>query len=154
MADLLALTAKETGLVQQFIELLRQEQSALQLGEPARLPALVEAKTSLVDALNKISSERNQFLSQQGLVGDKAGMQAWLDSNPKEKALRKSWNHLLELAAEARELHRQNGQLIHLHLQSTHEALGVLTQKMQKSLLYGPDGQSSSGAVSRINDKA
>lgn len=154
MTDLLALAEKETGLVLSFIALLRKEQEALQRGEASALPSFLEEKTKLVDVLNRLTVERNQFLGQQGLEKDKAGMQAWLNQNPSLKNLQKSWKKLLELAEEARELHRVNGRLITLHLQSTNDALEVLSQKMQKSLFYGPDGQSSSITGKRIIDSA
>lgn len=154
MLELLSLANRETALVLQFLDVLHQEQEALQSGNVATLSALVGTKTRLVDALNETASERNQLLSRVGLPSDKAGMQAWLQKNPAEKTLQKIWDDLLQKAGEARVLHQQNSKLLTLHIQRTNSALAVLNQKMQNSLLYGPDGQSTSFSGHHIIDSA
>lgn len=143
MTDLLALTRKETDLVVRFIDLLKNEQEILQRGDAGALPPLVAEKTKLAEELNGLSRQRNQFLAQWGLEGNKAGMSAWLGQNPGATPIAKAWAGLLKLAEQARVLHQQNSELVTLHLQSTNAALAALNQQMQKSLLYGPDGQSA-----------
>lgn len=154
MSDLLPLVRKEADLVGRFVDVLNQEREALQAADASALPALVAAKSVLVDELNATAAERNQFLAQAGLPKDKAGMKAWLERKPIEKGLGQTWHELLEKAATARSLHLQNSQLLALHLRFTDDALAVLQQKMQNSLLYGPDGQSTSLAGNHVIDSA
>ena len=154
MADLLALTRKESLLVTRFVALLRQEQEALQRGDATALPALTTDKAKLVDELNTLAVQRNQTLEGEGLATDSAGMSAWLQRNPGDKTAHKAWSDLLALARQARELHEQNNQLLTLHLRETNEALSVLQQEVRKSQLYGPDGQSSPLTGNRIIDAA
>ena len=154
MADLLSLVNRETALVVQFLDVLHQEQEALQSGNVATLAALVGTKTRLVDELNATASERNQLLTRVGMPSEKAGMQAWLQKNPTEKTLQKIWSDLLKKAGEARVLHQQNSKLLALHVQRTNDALAVLNQKLQNSLLYGPDGQSTTLSGHHIIDSA
>lgn len=154
MLDLRTLTSKEIKLVTELIALLRREQASLQTGNAPALPALVTEKGKLVEALNALARQRNELLASHGLGKDKVGMTAWLESNPGDRVLKGSWQKLLELAEEARQIHLQNGQLVTLHLQETSGALAALNQEMQKSLLYGADGLSSAPAANQLIDSA
>jgi len=154
MTDLRALVNSEIKGITELIGLLRKEQTALQSGNATVLPALVTEKAGKVETLNALAQQRNRLLSGQGFGKDKAGMLAWLEKNPRDSVLKQSWQELLRLAEEARQLHLQNGQLVTLHLQETSGALAALNQEIQKSLLYGSDGLSSSAAANQLIDSA
>lgn len=152
MGDLSSLVGQEADLVVRFIALLRQEQEVLTQGDTSGLAPVAEKKMQLVNEMNTLAEQRNQILLQCKLEKDRPGMSDWLEQNPGDRATRESWSRLLHLAEEARELHRQNGRLLAIHLKATNDALAILNQQAQKSALYGPDGQSSHPTGNRIID--
>lgn len=148
------LIKQEIELIGSFVALLRDEQKSLQHGDVTTLPAILNKKSALVEALNSAASQRNAWLNQNGCASDQAGMSAWLAANSSHKAVREAWSKVLELAREAHALHEQNSQLVAIHLQATTEALAVLNQQAHKNALYGPDGQSSALTGYRVIDSA
>jgi flagella synthesis protein FlgN len=70
-----------------------------------------------------------------------------------EQAVRNIWQHLLKLAEEARNINRQNGQLIASRMQSNSQALNVLLSAADRASLYGPDGQPRTGLGGRMLGK-
>lgn len=154
MAKLLPLIHNELALVDQFIALLRKEQTALQQGDAMALPAIAKDKNGLVEGLNTAARGRNAWLEKKGLPADKEGVSRWLAANPHEKAVAEAWQKLMRLANEAHQLHVQNGQLITIRLQATNEALAVLNQESQRNALYGPNGQAAAVTGYRIIDSA
>lgn len=154
MPALAELLAAEVKLVESFIACLAAEQQALKAGDIEALTAVNTRKPGLAEQLNRLEDERNAFLQEAGLSGDRAGLSAWLARNPHDRTAGQSWERLLNLAAEARDLNNLNGQLIAIRLQTTNQALAALTQQTQRSTLYGPDGQTTLRTGSRIIDAA
>jgi flagella synthesis protein FlgN len=142
----------EAEAVQQFIDLLKTEQTALTHGSTDVLPDLAERKTRLAVQLSSITAQRNAALAAQGLGADRAGVAAWCAKHPSDKKAGKAWALILALAAEARELIRLNGELIKIRMQYNSKALETLRGGNSSLDLYGPDGQSAAPGGSRIND--
>ncbi len=137
-----AMTA-EVVAVQQFVSLLKLEQTSLSNGNIDNLPEFAEQKSKFSVHLNSLAEQRNTALAAQGFAADRAGIEAWCIKYPEEQNARKAWQKILSLASEARELNRLNGELIQMRLQYISKALEAL-QSGKKSLdLYGPDGQST-----------
>ena len=135
-----------------FVELLRREQAALSKGDAAELPAINQNKTELIETLNRSDADRYRILTQAGYSGDATGMNAWLSSQADD--MNRLWQKILQLAREAKELNRLNGQLIAARLQATDAALSALNVKAKEGSLYGPQGQKGSFTGSRIIDSA
>jgi len=144
-----AMTA-EAVAIQQFVSLLKLEQTSLSNGNIDNLPEFAEQKNKFSVHLNSLAEQRNAALTAQGFSADRAGIEAWCTKYSEEQGTRKAWQKILSLAAEARELNRLNGELIQMRLQYISKALEAL-QSGKKSLdLYGPDGQSTTPDNRRI----
>ena len=144
-----AMTA-EVVAIQQFVSLLKLEQTSLSNGNIDNLPEFAEQKSKFSVHLNSLAEQRNSALAAQGFAADRAGIEAWCTKYLEEQNARKAWQKILSLAGEARELNRINGELIQMRLQYISKALEAL-QSGNKSLdLYGPDGQSTPADNRRI----
>lgn len=142
----------EAEAVQQFVELLKLEQSALSAGSTDVLPAYADKKMALAAKLNRLAVQRNSFLAAQGLGADLVGVNAWIAQHSTEYQAIETWSGVLALAREARELNRLNGELIQLRMQYNAKALEALQGGNHALKLYGPDGQSTSSNQNRIDD--
>lgn len=145
---------RERDAIARFIELLRQEQTSLRHGKPDHLLELAEQKDKIALELSHISRQRGALLERQELANDRQGVETWCAKHAQSSTARATWSSILELAGEARELQRINGDLIALHLDYTTRALEVLSGREKALDLYGPDGQSSKLADQRIDHKA
>ena len=141
----------EATLLEQFVELLRREQASLTQGVADDLPQLADQKNGLVIQLNQLSAQRALFLEARGLTADRAGIDAWC-AQADDADTTDAWQEVLQLAAEARELNRVNGELIQIRMQFTAKALEALGGAKNSLELYGPDGQSTKAGGRRIND--
>lgn len=149
------LIGEENQTVEAFAALLREEQTLLSDGEAVdldRLPALIARKDAVAETLNHIAERRNAALAGLGLSPDRNGIENWITSHPQDSGLLQLWQKTLNLAAEARELNRLNGELIALRLQHNGRALEILQSGGRAPDLYGPDGQYSAAGMRRIND--
>lgn len=141
----------EVKLLEQFVELLRSEQTALAQGAADDLPRLANQKNGLVVQLNLISAQRTTFLQAHGFTADRAGIDDWC-AQAQDAEITATWQQVLQLAAEARELNRVNGELIQIRMQFNAKALEALGGAKNSLELYGPDGQSTKPGSRRIND--
>ena len=151
-ARLLQILNSETEAVSLFVVVLKKEQKALAQGDTDALPALVEEKNVLGGQLATLATQRNVLLAGLGLAGDRPGVEAWCAGHPEEKVVAAAWAGVLELAREAKELNRLNGELIALRMQHNARALEALRSGNNPLDLYGPDGQAQPPNRVRIND--
>ena len=150
-SDLRTLIENEARLLDQFVDLLRREQTSLSQGAAEELPELAEQKNGLVIQLNDLSARREAFLEARAFPANRAGIDAWF-AQEKDRDATDAWQKVLALATEARELNRVNGELIQTRMQSTAKALEALSGAKTSLELYGPDGQSTKPGSRRIND--
>ena len=143
--------AEELKIVQQFVEQLKLEQAALSAGNTDALPEFAERKSQLAVQLGQFAAKRNAALVTQGFNTDRNGIEAWCAKHPNEKSLFDTWAGILARASEARELNRLNGELIQLRTQFNAKALEALRGGNNALDLYGPDGQSTTPGLPRIN---
>jgi len=137
---------EEVARIEEFIVLLQREQELLAHGAADPLLELIESKNSLANALTRLAQTRERILAELGLPAGRAGMEAWLE-NSGASADRQAWTHLLELAAQARELNATNGKLIGLQMQHNQQALAALMSAVDRVTTYGPDGQQQAAAL-------
>ncbi len=154
MSQLGAITGREVELIGRFIELLKEEQEALQAANPEPLPALGAAKVALVEQLNELENERRAALGIGSDSKTRSAMENWLAAHPAEQQLARDWQTLLSLASEARQLHELNANLVALHLQHTGDALHILDSRRAGDSLYGSNGQTAAPSGSRLVDSA
>jgi flagella synthesis protein FlgN len=144
---------QEQAALDQFIELLQQEQAALVAADVDKLQSLSELKQQLSEHLNTLAQQRVALQERAGYNADAAGTRAWLAAQgPSVSA---SWNKLLATAQTARDLNQTNGQLIQTHMQHNQQALAVLLGANRLDV-YGADGHplSGPGGGQRIIGKA
>lgn len=147
------LLVTEADAVSAFVFLLKEEQEALTAGNADALSGIVGRKTSASANLAAIAALRNEELARAGHASDKTGMESWLAKNSLDRAAKAAWVRLLELAAEARELNRLNGELIRLRMSHNAQLLDILLAANRQDL-YGSNGQTSASSSRRIIDSA
>jgi flagellar biosynthesis protein FlgN len=143
--------AEEAQVVQQFVDLLSLEQTALTAGDTDGLPALAEQKSKLAVRLDNLAEQRNMTLKAMGFPADRNGIESWCAQHPAEQIAGDTWAGIIKLAREARELNRLNGELIQLRMNVTATALEALRASKNSLDLYGPDGQSAKAGHRRID---
>lgn len=147
-ATLADLVAQELGLLQDFISLLRQEESLLTRREAGRLTQLAEEKSALAARLGALASAREDDLANRNLPAGRPGMDLWVAS-PEGASSRRRWEQLLVLGAEAKMLNETNGKLIALQLEHNQQALNAILAAADKAATYGPDGQQKTSGSGR-----
>ena len=141
--------AEEVRAAGTLLDLLRKEQAHLVDANIDELIKVTEEKTKIVARMGELSLGRQRSLASAGLEASEEGMQKWARSPSADPSAAQSWNALLELAREAKELNRTNGLLIGRHLTRNQAALNVLQGSGQGGNMYGPNGQSASQSGSR-----
>ena len=125
-----------------FVELLRTEQAALEARDFDAVVQLSQVKPDRIAALNELAFRRGTFLTAHSFAPDRNGMAQWLLAygGAVQAELSRLWKGLLDLAAEAQAINRENGILIETRLQHNQRLLAALASGSQPAL-YGPDGQ-------------
>lgn len=154
MSDLLRTLEAEAESVQRFVELLKDEQLALEKGQTDDLVTLAERKSDVAAELAALAKQRDLALAAVGLKADRSGIETWLERKPQESPARSAWSRVLALASEASELNRVNGELIRIRMQSNAQLLTAMQGASRTLHLYGPDGQTAPQLSRRINDAA
>lgn len=158
-AEVLAnLFQQEIPLVQDFLNLLEQENNLLQNFRSEGLDDLVAQKNKLLPQIQDLENQRINLLNlpeksestSNSITAATDNLIAQID-DPKISIL---WEILRELAKNVQELNSQNGNLLGLHLNKTNEILKILQQQTDKPTLYGKQGRAYEESGSRISDKA
>lgn len=158
-AEVLAnLFQQEIPLVQDFLNLLEQENNLLQNFRNEGLDDLVAQKNKLLPQIQDLENQRINLLNlpeksestSNSITSATDNLIAQID-DPKISIL---WEILRELAKNVQELNSQNGNLLGLHLNKTNEILKILQQQTDKPTLYGKQGRAYEESGGRISDKA
>lgn len=158
-AEVLAnLFQQEIPLVQDFLNLLEQENNLLQNFRSEGLDDLVAQKNKLLPQIQDLENQRINLLNlpeksestSNSITAATDNLIALID-DPKISIL---WEILRELAKNVQELNSQNGNLLGLHLNKTNEILKILQQQTDKPTLYGKQGRAYEESGGRISDKA
>lgn len=140
-AGLLTALTDEVTAVRAFVELLQQEQRLLTENQTEPLLGIAEQKSLLATQLNQLSESRIKLLNKHISDLTNEAIHSWLTENSAD-GLQK-WQEIRELAEQARQLNRVNGELIQMKLRFNQQTLATLSQAVSKADLYGPDGQRS-----------
>lgn len=130
-----------------LLQLLKQEQEHLIQANLEGLTAVTEEKTRTVARMTELALARHRSLGAAGYGADESGMQAWIETAAADTG--KTWNDLLKLARDAKELNRTNGLLLGQHMSRNQNALNVLQGSQGGGTMYGPTGQTTSSGGSR-----
>lgn len=137
----------EQRTITALLDVLKQEQQHLVAADIEGLTALTQKKSSLVNDMAVLASQRHNALGAAGYKAEEAGMDAWLAASG-DSAAAPLWAEVLELTREAKELNRLNGTLISKHLSHTQGALQALRPQAQGNF-YGPSGHATSSNLRR-----
>ncbi len=136
--------AQELETAQELMQLLKQEQDLLVGAHIEDLSSLIQQKARLIASMSELAAARLDALAKAGYEAEESSMQKWMDGQQaaslNRTALKKSWDELLTIIRNAKELNRTNGLLIGTHMSRNQATLQVL-QGNQGSQVYGPDGQ-------------
>lgn len=138
---------EEQRVITELLEVLKQEQQQLLAADIDGLTALTPRKSSLVNDMAVLASQRHNALGAAGYKAEEAGMEAWLAASGDAEAA-PLWSQVLEQTRQAKELNRVNGTLISKHLSHTQGALQALRPQAQGNF-YGPSGQPTSATPRR-----
>jgi flagella synthesis protein FlgN len=141
--------AQEYQAAQALLAVLRQEQKRLLEADAESLTALLAEKSRVAAHIGELALGRHRALAGAGFDGNETGMRAWITRLAADSDIAQSWNQLLELAREAKEINRINGLLINRQLARNQAALNVLQGVGQNANLYGPDGQAANRMAAR-----
>lgn len=139
---------EEQQLITELVAVLKQEQAHLVVADVAGLTAVTPAKTSLVQRMTVLATQRHRALGAAGFIAGEAGMEPWITRSGGSDA-RALWLQLLEQTRAAKELNRVNGLLINRHMGYTQSALDALRPKVKANSVYGPSGMTNNSTRSR-----
>lgn len=154
MSGMLEILKRESETLSRFVLVLADEQALLRSAQATDLPAITQEKLKLVEQLNQLGAERRALLPNTPATDDSTAMAQWLKANASDTEAARTWQGILELAREARQMHERNGKLVTILLQKTNDALAILTQRAPEQTLYGSDGQTAAATGSRLVDSA
>lgn len=131
-----------------LVALMEQEQQLLVTLNVDALAELTPKKNALLADLTAQSIQRYTTLAELGFEGEEAGMANWVEANPEARA---SWQALLDLATQAKELNRVNGILINKQLANNQTILNALRTPTNSDVgtMYGASGQTVTSSLSR-----
>lgn len=130
----------ERAALDAFVALLETERQALLTGQTDQLLPLADTKTRAAHELNKLANLRRDTLLALGAKNEPGGMEAWLQANAASSL--PAWHDIQNLAVQAQQTNRSNGELIQARMRNNQQALAVLRNAVNSaSGLYGPDGQ-------------
>lgn len=158
-AEVLAnLFQQEIPLVQDFLNLLEQENNLLQNFRSEGLDDLVAQKNKLLPQIQDLENQRINLLNlpekSESISNSITAATDNLIAQIDDQKISILWEILRELAKNVQELNSQNGNLLGLHLNKTNEILKILQQQTDKPTLYGKQGRAYEESGGRISDKA
>lgn len=132
----------EKKLFEELIDILKQEENALMQGNFNKLDDFVSKKTSLLEQLSQLDSERNQYFKNNDVALEKKYINQRLEINyPNNPEIQDLWSGLLVLADAVRKLNHTNGLIISKYLQHNQRTFIALQCASGNISLYGPSGQ-------------
>ena len=154
MTDLLSLLQAEFEALEAFSRLLTEENTHLEVRDADSLPGVAKRKSAVIAQLGALGDQRNLWLLAHGYAEDQAGVESWLADKTTPKNAKTLWQSLLQTARQSRDLNQLNSQLLNQQLQTTSEALAILTREASRQSLYGSDGQPQALTGNRVIDSA
>jgi flagella synthesis protein FlgN len=142
----------EQQLMSYMLTLLKKEQASLVDAHADGVAEVTQHKSDVVSQLAALARLRHGALAGAGFEAGENGMEPWLESGADATA-RASWDQLLELAREAKELNRVNGMLVARQLAHNQTVLNAMRTPAStgspESGMYGPGGQTAGFGPSR-----
>lgn len=130
--------------------LLASEAEALRRVDADTLSSVSQAKLEQVNVLQALARQRSQEMKRLGFPETRDGVEAWLAQGGDAAAAHELWQHLTQLAVEAKRQNDINGRLAARQRWHFDAALGALVQAAGvASTTYGADGRTRHSQLSQ-----
>lgn len=137
MDALLKALNDERSALSAFVALLEREQDLLLNNQVDQLLEVAEQKSGDALALNELAEKRHKLLRQ--FNSGNATTESWFREN-RPDAL-SIWQDIDSMTKRAQHLNQTNGELIQMKLRHNQQALTVLSNAVNKTGVYGRNGQ-------------
>lgn len=107
-------------------ESLKDERAALEIQDTDALYDAVSSKSTIVQSLSRLESERVELCEAAGFAAGNDQMDQMTDWCDEQSVVLNSWSHLMEIVSECNALNLTNGAIIHARQQMVESNLGVL----------------------------
>ncbi len=131
----------EISLMEQFLELLINEQSVLLSNDIDGLESMLQVKSELLNQLSIVSNNRLSALGEMSFPPQNSSMTLLIEqsSNP---SIEQSWQQLINIGTQAEEINRNNSLIVNRLFAQNQNSL-VFLQGKDANLIYGPDGHNT-----------
>jgi len=127
----------------QLLQLLQDEQTAMQTRDRERLADVVKAKTDCMNRIEQQANARYQLLTANGRTVDEAEWKSLVESQ-RDPHIQKTWQDLLTTVEECRHSNEVSGRLINRGQQTMHYLLSVIRGQLNPPTLYNQRGAAES----------
>jgi len=148
-------SAKPSELIDIFRNLLRaiktlnklllRETDALDTKSSTSLETIAGDKEQIIERINNLTHQQNEFLGKFNLSGHKEGLATYLEqatkNDPKLAKLRIYWSKVTVALEQCQQLNQQNGARIELLNRHTERSLDILRGQSHLPYTYGPTGE-------------
>ncbi len=107
-------------------ESLKNERAALETQDTDALHDAVSTKSTIVQSLSQLESERLKLCEAAGFAAGIGQMDDLTDWCDEQSVVRNGWTHLMDIVSECNALNLTNGAIIHARQQMIENNLGVL----------------------------
>lgn len=142
-----ALLRQEVECAGQLMDILRCEFEALKQGDNVNLQQIVAQKRQSINALARLSSERQQWLTAAGYPKTASAIDEYIQQTDvaERNSIEELRRSLRTLAQEAKRLNEINGGVIETSRRYLEHALAILQNRGTEVELYSPTAKTSHG---------
>lgn len=152
-ATLKALLVREYECADALLHIIRIEHGALQNRKVESIVNAAADKKRLATKLERLVSERRDFLRQVGMGGVGSEFELWLDQ-PQMQEVKTVWTGLTKILDQSRHQNRINGGILESLRRYTQRAVEILHGLSSMESLYGPLGKTQSLLRTRYSTTA
>lgn len=149
---------QEIPLVQEFLQLLEQENDILQNFRTEGLNELTTQKNNLLSQIEVLENQRKNALnlSAESFSNNKQFVMVTnsLIAQMDNYELSNQWELLCELSKSVQEMNAKNGNLLAMRMNQTNQILKILQHRSDDPTLYGKQGLTCGRKGGRIADEA
>ncbi len=142
----------ELASLERVISILHDEQEMLARARIDHLADIAENKSRAIAELEHFTAERRALMLARNIPDDGSAISDWLTRH--EPALLETWETLIDLARQAAQYNRSNGQLISSREEANRALMSLLLAERETDNGYTADGRLSHGASRRPLDRA
>ncbi len=131
--------------VKTLYQLLLRETDALDTKSSTSLETIAGKKERVIERINHLTHQQNEFLGKFNLSGHKEGLEIYLEQATKNDQqlteLKFYWAKLTEILEQCQQLNQRNGARIELLNRHTERSLDILRGQSHLPYTYGPTGE-------------